>query len=79
MDDSIAALVTDIEMPGLMDGLTLAQTAAARWPSIAIVIVSGRRLPSPDELPNHAYFLTKPYTACCLAEVVGKLLRPSGY
>ena len=58
----LTAVVTDIEMPGAVDGLELAKAIETRWPEIAIVIVSGRRLPARDELPLKAVFLPKPYS-----------------
>ena len=70
----LAAVMTDIEMPGSLDGLELARCIEAKWPGIPVVIVSGRRLPRPDELPQEALFLAKPYSekllidtleACC--------------
>jgi CheY-like chemotaxis protein len=38
----ITVLFTDIEMPGSMDGLRLAQAVRARWPPIKIITTSGR-------------------------------------
>ena len=69
----LAAVMTDIEMPGSLDGLELARCIEAKA-GIPVVIVSGRRLPRPDELPQEALFLAKPYSekllidtleACC--------------
>jgi len=37
----IALLFTDVNMPGSMDGLKLAQAVRNRWPPIKIVVVSG--------------------------------------
>lgn len=42
MDSSISVLFTDIDMPGSMDGLSLAVKVHARWPHIGIIITSGR-------------------------------------
>ena len=67
----LAAVVTDIEMPGALDGLELAKVIEARWPTIAVVIVSGRRLPPPDELPLNALVLSKPYSPERLVAAVG--------
>jgi two-component system, response regulator PdtaR len=66
----LAAVMTDIEMPGPVDGLELARIIEARWPAIAVVVVSGRRLPRPEELPLEAQFLTKPYSAARLVETL---------
>src|SRR6185503_6688605 len=41
----ISVLFTDIQMPGSMDGLRLAQAVHDRWPSIKIILVSGQIVP----------------------------------
>ncbi|GJE72711.1 response regulator [Methylorubrum podarium] len=63
------ALFTDIDMPGSMDGLTLAARVRARWPHIRLVVTSGRLRPNPDALPD-AGFLPKPY---CRSDLLGAL------
>jgi DNA-binding NtrC family response regulator len=60
--DGITVLLTDIDMPGSMDGLALARGVAARWPEIGVVVTSGRRLPRPDEMPKETRFLSKPFS-----------------
>lgn len=57
----IDAVLTDIEMPGDMDGLALAGTIHERWPDIAILVTSGRVRPDADVLPIGAGFIAKPY------------------
>lgn len=57
----IALILTDIDMPGSINGLALAQTVCSRWPRIAIVIVSGRVHPTTAELPKNSRFISKPY------------------
>lgn len=69
-DDGITVLLTDIDMPGSMDGLALARGVAARWPSIGLVVTSGRRLPRPDEMPQETRFLSKPFSEGRLIDVV---------
>ena len=55
----IALLLTDINMPGSMDGLMLAHAVRNRWPPIKIIIVSSR---APDcVLPTDSRFFVKPY------------------
>ena len=39
--EDICFLFTDIDMPGSMDGLKLAEHVRAGWPSVAILIASG--------------------------------------
>ena len=60
--DGIDAVLTDIEMPGGLSGLDLAKMIRAMWPSMALIVMSGRTLPSPGELPAHALMLTKPFS-----------------
>ncbi|BAT59527.1 blue-light-activated protein [Variibacter gotjawalensis] len=57
----IDALVTDIDMPGSMDGLCLAKRVRERWAPIRILVASGKHRPSADDLPADATFLPKPY------------------
>jgi two-component system, response regulator PdtaR len=56
----VAALLTDVDMPGSMNGLALASRVYATWPDCRIVVISGRYHPEPDLLPAGARFLTKP-------------------
>lgn len=56
----IAAVLTDIDMPGSMDGVGLANLVHDRWPPLKLVVISGRYNPSVGVLPPGARFLTKP-------------------
>jgi CheY-like chemotaxis protein len=56
----IALMVTDIQMPGSMDGLGLAHAVHARWPSIKIIVVSGRLMQPNIDLPADSRFFGKP-------------------
>jgi len=64
----IALLFTDIDMPGSMNGLKLAQAVSCRWPRIKILVVSGQMRPKPFELPADSCFLAKPYQAAALLD-----------
>ncbi len=57
----VNVLVTDIEMPGAMDGLRLAHHVRRRWPPVKILVISGRLNIAPDDLPETAAFLRKPF------------------
>jgi two-component system, response regulator PdtaR len=57
---NIKVLFTDINMPGSLDGITLASVAAVEWPHLAIIIGSGNVLPRSDELPRCITFIRKP-------------------
>jgi two-component sensor histidine kinase/ActR/RegA family two-component response regulator len=56
----IVLLFTDIQMPGSMDGLKLAQAVHERWPAIKIILVSGKLTLTEAEKPIHSRFFGKP-------------------
>lgn len=56
----ISLLLTDIQMPGSIDGLKLAHAVHERWPSIKIILVSGQVKPSEAERPADSRFFGKP-------------------
>ena len=58
----VELLISDIHMPGKLDGLALARLAAERWPDMRTVICSGRVRVVGSELPTNAAFVGKPYT-----------------
>jgi two-component system, response regulator PdtaR len=55
----IRLLFTDVSMPGSMSGSDLAHQVAERWPSVGIIMTSGR--PRPHLLPLSMLFHDKPY------------------
>ena len=55
------ALLTDIQMPGSIDGLELAHLVRKRWPDVKIILCSGRVFPPKAILPRGARFIAKPY------------------
>src|SRR6516162_6315460 len=68
-DDAIALLtsrsdiqvvITDVNMPGPMDGLKLAHAVRDRWPPVEIIVVSGKSRPNDDDLPARGMFFSKP-------------------
>jgi CheY-like chemotaxis protein len=66
----ITVVFTDIQMPGSMDGLRLAQAVRGRWPPIKIVATSGHVHVREKDLPEGGRFLPKPYSP---REVTGVL------
>lgn len=61
-DHTIGLVLTDVYMPGSMDGLELAKVIWVRWPSLPVIITSGNRTIPDGLLPSHAMFLRKPWT-----------------
>lgn len=69
----VRVLFTDVNMPGTPDGLGLAQVVHARWPHVKILVASGHVRPGEGDLPDRGLFLSKPYRAEDLLELVNGL------
>jgi CheY-like chemotaxis protein len=67
---AILAVVTDIVMPGAVDGFELAREVQHRWPDIGIVVVSGQMEPPKTHCPNGVLFLSKPFKASTLLRLL---------
>jgi CheY-like chemotaxis protein len=70
----IQAVFTDVQMPGQMDGLSLAKVIRDRWPPVALLVTSGKRTVVESELPNGGRFLPKPYLPSEIQAVLRELL-----
>lgn len=57
----ITILFTDIEMPGDMNGLSLAAAVRDRWPPVKIIVTSGRYALPDIDMPSGSLFFGKPY------------------
>jgi CheY-like chemotaxis protein len=55
----VFALFTDVGMPGVLNGIGLAQTSHSKWPWIRIMVSSADT--PPEELPPQAKFIPKPW------------------
>lgn len=70
----VALLLTDIDMPGSMDGLKLAHAVRNHWPPIKIVVVSGQVRLSENDLPTNSRFFVKPYHAEAMISEIRSLI-----
>lgn len=59
--NDISIMFTNIEMPGSINGLELAQIVHRRWPHIAIIVASGFSNVGANSLPTGSTFIAKPY------------------
>jgi CheY-like chemotaxis protein len=74
---SIVLLFTDVQMPGSRNGFAVARETARQWPHIAIVVASGQVQPGPDDMPEGARFIGKPFTADMVHDHLKEIL-PDG-
>jgi CheY-like chemotaxis protein len=72
----IVAVVTDVNMPGSMDGMKLAHIVRERWPPIGILVASGKLRPRPCDLPSNCVFLAKPYLGATMVAELLALVDP---
>jgi CheY-like chemotaxis protein len=56
----IALMLTDVQMPGSMNGLQLAHAVHERWPPIRIILASGQLKLSESDMPQDSRFFGKP-------------------
>jgi CheY-like chemotaxis protein len=73
-DPTVDLVVTDVEMPGVLDGIDLARRLATQRPDIGVLVVSGRR---PRALPLGARFLAKPFMPAELLQALGAMIPAS--
>jgi two-component system, response regulator PdtaR len=70
--NDIRIIITDVNMPGSMDGLKLAEAVRRRWPPIKVIISTGKNAPRWDQVPKSTQFLPKPYGPNEILAVIGR-------
>ena len=75
----IVAMIADVDLAGEpLTGFTLAKVVAARWPQVAILVVSGRASPADDQLPMGARFMPKPFSDEMLVDATRRIISARG-
>jgi CheY-like chemotaxis protein len=69
----LALIVTDVNMPGSMDGVALARHVRATRPELKVIVVSGRVDPASATGAADA-FLGKPYEPAIILRTIDALL-----
>lgn len=77
-DSEIRMVVTDVDMPGSMDGIKLAHFVRRRWPPVKLVVISGKIGVKPGELPEGAHFMAKPYQEAALVGLLRTMFSAEG-
>ncbi len=68
-------VVTDVQMPGALNGLQLVDIVSHLWPTTPVLVTSGGSLVDPQRLPPSARFLRKPWRP---SEMVDRVARLAG-
>ena len=71
----IEVVFTDINMPGSIDGIALANTVQRRWPVVGLLLTSGYVQVRKEDVPERGLFLGKPYQPAELVQMVQALTR----
>ncbi|QTC92227.1 response regulator [Brevundimonas goettingensis] len=66
----ISVLFTDINMPGIRDGLALAGETYRQRPDVRVIITSGQEHPTQAQMPPDGRFIAKPYNMDVITEMV---------
>src|SRR5262245_55186643 len=66
----IGLVFTDVNMPGSIDGISLAKLARERWPAIPVILTSALAVPSGFVFDERMIFIPKPYDATKLIEAL---------
>lgn len=67
--DPVDLIVSDIQMPGLLNGYDLSKVVAHRWPSLPVVLTSGNTVMA-AQLGSTVKFLPKPWSTERLLDCV---------
>src|SRR4026209_917372 len=71
----IIAVVTDVWMPGRVDGISLALWTRHNFPRISIIIVSGASEGNVEQLGDEGQIISKPYSHDEIVIRIRKLLE----
>jgi two-component system, response regulator PdtaR len=74
----VSVVLTDVDMPGSIDGFEFARLVAQGWPEVGVLVISGKALPDEGDLPPSAVFVPKPVYPDVLVEHLNSLLTRTG-
>jgi DNA-binding NtrC family response regulator len=70
----ISVVVTDVQMPGRLDGLDLCRIVGREFPRVRILVTSGKSSLRDARECGATQFLSKPYSANAIQTTVGAML-----
>jgi DNA-binding NtrC family response regulator len=74
-ENSVRIVLTDIQLPGSMDGLRLAHHVRDRYPPTVLLITSGGALVPSDAMPLNSLFISKPFDPSAILEKIESMMR----
>ncbi len=72
--EDIRVVLTDVAMPGSLNGFEFARLVAQGWPEVGVLVISGKALPKEGDLPPNAVFVSKPVNSNTLIEKVRSIM-----
>jgi CheY-like chemotaxis protein len=70
----VSVVLTDVDMPGSIDGFEFSRLVAQGWPEVGVLVISGKAFPDEGDLPPSAVFLPKPVYPDVLTEQIAALM-----
>jgi CheY-like chemotaxis protein len=70
----VRVVLTDVDMPGSIDGFEFARLVAQGWPEVGVLVISGKAFPSQGDMPPSAVFIPKPVRPAALVEQLKALM-----
>jgi CheY-like chemotaxis protein len=71
-DSHVDIIFSDIQMPGSMDGLQLARHVRATYPTIPVILTSGKVAPAHLDVSGN--FIAKPYRVDRVVALIAQIL-----
>jgi CheY-like chemotaxis protein len=74
--EDVTVILSDVEMPGKLDGVALAALVRDQWPAISVVLTSGQAASTLATLPAEILFVPKPYSPATVVALIARLAKP---
>jgi two-component system, response regulator PdtaR len=75
--NDVKVVLTDVDIPGSLDGFEFARLVAQGWPEVGVMVISGKAFPEEGDLPLSAVFVAKPVYPDALVEHLKALMAHS--
>ena len=70
----VRAVLTDVDMPGSLDGFEFARLVHQGWPQAGVIVISGKTAPAEGDLPASAVFAAKPVRPAALVDLLRSVM-----